>query len=172
MRLADRAQSGGSLPLVVALACCASVYGYTLRPGESTVHDVEMVMGRPADQRAGPDGQTIYWYPQVPYGRANYAARIGADGTLLAIEQRLVEQNIKQVAVGWSTEQVYDLLGPPYWPESYTRSQRTSWTYPMLVQGYGYPKWFVVYFSTPDKTVVETYLMDDPTAVPRGTTRR
>ena len=161
-----------AIPLLAAAAGCASVDGYTLRPGESTVHDVEMVMGQPADKRAGPGGQTIYWYPQLPYGRANYAARIGEDGTLLAIEQRLIEENIKQVAIGWSSAQVYDLLGPPYWPETYARSERTSWTYPMRVQGYGYPKWFVVYFSTRDQVVVETYLMDDPTAVPRGTFRR
>ena len=49
-------------------------------PGESTVHDVEMVMGGPADKRGGPDGETIYWYPQLPYGHASYAARIAADG--------------------------------------------------------------------------------------------
>ena len=129
-------------------------------------------MGQPADKRAGPDGQTIYWYPQLPYGRASYAARIGQDGTLLAIEQRLVEENIRQVAIGWSAEQVYDLLGPPYWPETYPRMERTAWTYPMRVQGYGYPKWFVVYLSTQERKVVLTELMDDPTAVPRGTFRR
>src|SRR3954453_16100310 len=111
------------IPLCIALAGCASVDGYNLRPGDSTVHDVEMVMGQPADKRAGPDGQTIYWYPQLPYGRASYAARIGQDGTLLAIEQRLVEENIRQVAIGWSAEQVYDLLGPPYWPETYPRME-------------------------------------------------
>ncbi len=160
------------IPLCIALAGCASVDGYSLRPGDSTVHDVEMVMGQPADKRAGPDGQTIYWYPQLPYGRASYAARIGQDGTLLAIEQRLVEENIRQVAIGWSAEQVYDLLGPPYWPETYPRMERTAWTYPMRVQGYGYPKWFVVYLSTQERKVVLTELMDDPTAVPRGTFRR
>jgi hypothetical protein len=160
------------IPIVALLAACASVDGYTLQPGESTAHDVEMVMGPPADRRAGPDGQTIYWYPQLPYGRASYAARIAPDGTLIAIEQRLVEDNIQQVVPGWSAAQVYDLLGPPYQPESYARSGRTSWTYPMRVQGYGYPKWFVVYLSTAEQKVVETYLMDDPTATRRGIFRR
>ena len=129
-------------------------------------------MGQPADKRAGPDGQTIYWYPQLPYGRASYAARIAPDGTLMGIEQRLVEDNIRQVVAGWSAAQVYDLLGPPYQPESYSRSGRTSWTYPMWVRGYGYPKWFVVYLSTAEQKVVETYLMDDPTATPHGLFRR
>src|SRR5204863_8312 len=137
-----------------------------------TEHDVQMVMGQPTDKRAGPDGQTTYWYTQLPYGRANYAARIGGDGTLLALEQRLVENNIKQVAVGWSSAQVYDLLGPPYWPEHYSRSDATAWPQPVHVQCYGYPKWSVVYGSATDQKVVETYLMHDQTAVPRGTFRR
>jgi len=164
------------LPAAAALltlaAGCASVDGYVLVPGESTGHDVEMVMGRAADKIAGPDGQTIYWYPQVPWGRANYAVRVDSTGTLLAIEQRLTEANIKRVALGWSAGQVYELLGPPYHPELYARMEREAWTYPMRVQGYGYPKWFVVYLSTRDRTVVETYLMDDPTAQPRGIFRR
>jgi hypothetical protein len=158
--------------LLVLAAGCASVDGYTLVPGESTEHDVEMVMGRPADKIAGPGGQTIYWYPQLPYGRANYAARIDPQGTLLAIEQRLTEDNIKKVSLGWSAGQVYELLGPPYHPEVYPRMEREAWTYPMRVQGHGYPKWFIVYLSTRDRTVVETYLMDDPTIQQRGIFRR
>jgi hypothetical protein len=161
-----------TLALAALVAGCASVNGYTLVPGQSTEHDVEMVMGRPADKRPAPDGQITYWYPQLPYGRASYAARIDADGTLLAIEQRLTEDNIRKVANGWSAGQVYDLLGPPYWPEVYPRMEREAWTYPMRVQGYGYPKWFVVYLSTRDRTVQLTELMDDPTATPRGLFRR
>src|SRR4051794_27606740 len=86
---ANSVQGEMKLTFLVALvaftalaAGCASYDGHTLVPGESTVDDVEAVMGRPADKRAGPDGQTIYWYPQVPYGRANFAARIAPDGTL------------------------------------------------------------------------------------------
>jgi hypothetical protein len=154
------------------VGACTSPESNRLVPGESTAHDVEMMLGQPADKTAGPDGQTIYWYPQLPWGRASYAARIAEDGTLLAIEQRLVEANIRQVAVGWSAGQVYDLLGPPWWPETYPRMERTAWTYPLLVQGYGYPKWFVVYLSTQDQKVVLTELMDDPTARPRGIFRR
>jgi hypothetical protein len=160
------------IALTALIAGCASYDGHTLVPGQSTVDDVEAVMGRPADKRDGAGGETVYWYPQLPYGRANFAARIAADGTLISVEQRLVEDNIKQVVPGWSADQVYVLLGPLYQPENYARSGRTSWTYPMWVRGYGYPKWFVVYLSTAEQKVVETYLMDDPTAVPRGTFRR
>ena len=153
---------------ILLVGACAAGGGYRLVPGESTAHDVEMVLGRPAVTRKGPDGETVYWYPQLPYGRANYAARIDEDGTLLAYEQRLTEENIKKVTIGWPAGQVFDLLGPPYHPEAYPRMERVAWTYPMLIQGYGYPKWFVVYLSMRDNTVVETYLMDDPTIQRRG----
>jgi hypothetical protein len=129
-------------------------------------------MGQPADRRAGPAGEIVYWYPQLPYGRANYAARIAPDGRLIAVEQRLTEDNIKKVVSGASANDVRDLLGPPYQPTIFSNLQREVWTYPMLVQGYGYPKWFVVQLSLDDHTVRESYLMDDPTAVPRDGARR
>jgi hypothetical protein len=129
-------------------------------------------MGQPADKRAGAQGELVYWYPQLPYGRANYAARIGPDGRLIAVEQRLTEDNIKKVVTGTSANAVRDLLGPPYEPTIFSNLEREVWTYPMLVPGYGYPKWFVVQLSLDDHTVRESFLMDDPTAVPKDTPGR
>src|SRR5689334_21494492 len=80
---ANSVQHGVKLLLAFALlfvGACTSPESYWLVPGESTAHDVEMMLGQPADKRAGPDGQTIYWYPQLPWGRASYAARIAEDG--------------------------------------------------------------------------------------------
>lgn len=151
--------------LAAFVAGCATVN--SLVPGQSTLNDVERIMGQPADKRVGAQGETVYWYPQLPYGRANYAARISPDGRLIAMEQRLTEENILKVLKGTSAAEVYDLLGPPYQPTLFTRLEREVWTYPMLVQGYGYPKWFVVQLSLDERTVREAFLMDDPTAVPR-----
>ena len=159
------------LAMALLAAGCASFDGHTLKPGQSTAREVEQVMGRPVAKRAGAQGETVYWYPQTQYGRANYAARIAPDGRLVAMEQRLTQENIDKIAKGWTADQVYDLLGPPFQPEVYARSQRESWTYPILLQGHGYPKWFVVYFSTRDRTVELTELMDDPTTQPRGIRR-
>jgi hypothetical protein len=161
---------GAFLLPAVLVAGCTTVN--SLVPGQSTLRDVENVLGQPADKRAGLQGETVYWYPQLPYGRASYAARIAPDGHLVALEQRLTEENSLKVVKGMSAGEVYDLLGPAYQPEIYTRMEREVWTYPMRVQGYGYPKWFIVQFATQDRTVRETYLMDDPTAVPRGGRRR
>ena len=133
-------------------------------PGQSTVQDVEAVMGAPADKRAGHGGETVYWYPQLPWGKVSYAARIGPDGHLIALEQRLTEQNTEYVVKGSTTAtDVYDLLGPPYQPTVFHPLEREVWTYPLRQSGYVYPRWFIVQLSLDDHTVRETYLMDDPT---------
>ena len=164
--------SSFALALVLGLASCASFDGHTLVPGQSTQRDVEATMGQPADKRIGPQGETVYWYPQLPYGHASYAARIAPDGHLVAIEQRLTEANIAKVVKGVSATEVRDLLGPPYQPTVFRNLEREVWTYPMRVQGYMTPKWFVVHLSLDDHSVREAFLMDDPQYVPKDGGRR
>lgn len=155
--------------LALSLAACA---GQGLVPGQSSVGDVEAKMGRPAEKRALAGGETVYYYPQLPWGQVTYAARIGADGRLIALEQRLTEENIAKVVKGRSTAgEVRDLLGPPYEPVKFERLQRDVWTYPMRIPADPTPKWFIVQFS-PDGLVRETYLMDDPNFVPKDGGRR
>jgi hypothetical protein len=154
--------------LLALLAGCASFDGRGLVPGQSSLHDVESIMGQPADKRVGPGGEMVYWYPQLPYGHASYAARISPDGRLIAVEQRLTEENIGKVVKDKSTAtEVYDLLGPAYQPMVFKRLEREVWTYPMRLAGAMYPKWFVVQMSLDDHVVREAFLMDDPQYVPK-----
>src|SRR5258708_13145967 len=155
-----------ALGILFPLAGCASFNPYTLVPGQATLQDVEARMGRPAEIQPGPNGQTICWFPQLPWGHASYAARIGPDGRLIAVEQRLTEGNINQIVRGQSTaKEVHDLLGPSYMPTRYERMQRAIWTYPIRVPGHNLPKWFLVQMSY-DAVVPKTYLMDDPQLLP------
>jgi hypothetical protein len=143
--------------------------GRGLQPGQSTVADVRAVMGEPAEKRAGPGGESVYWYPRLPYGRESYAARIDSEGKLIALEQRLTEENIAKVVRDRTTmQEVRDLLGPPFEPTKFARMQRDIWTYPMRIAGDLNPKWFIVQMS-PDGVVRETYLMDDPQFQPKDT---
>jgi hypothetical protein len=143
--------------------------GRGLQPGQSTVADVRAVMGEPVEKRAGPGGETVYWYPRLPYGRESYAARIDSEGKLIALEQRLTEENIAKVVRDRTTmQEVRDLLGPPFEPTKFARMQRDIWTYPMRIAGDLNPKWFIVQMS-PDGVVRETYLMDDPQFQPKDT---
>jgi hypothetical protein len=153
--------------LFLALGGCASFDGRGLVPGQSSERDVVAVMGTPAEKEPVENGDTIYWYPRHPWGMVSYAARIDADGRLVALEQRLTGDNIDKVVRGKSTaKEVHDLLGPPWRPEHYARLQRDIWTYPMRVAGRALPQWFLVQLS-PDGVVRETYLIDNPHFVPR-----
>lgn len=151
-----------ALALVVLAAGCASFAGRGLVPGQSSAADVESVMGAAADKRPAAGGETVYYFPRLPWGYATYAARIGADGKLVALEQRLTRENIERLKPGVSrAEDVRDLLGPPFEPMKQALSGNEIWTYPMRVAGHPTPKWFLVHI-TPDRMVSETYLIDDP----------
>jgi hypothetical protein len=152
--------------MAAALAGCAGQVGYSFAPGTPR-QEVERVMGTAAERRAGPGGETVLYYPQGRYGWATYAARFGADERLIAMEQRLTEENIAKVVHGKTTrEEVRGLLGPPFEPITIARMQREIWTYPMQLSGNPTPRWFLVQMS-PDGVVRETYLMDDPDFVPK-----
>jgi hypothetical protein len=150
------------LLLVTVSAGCASFDGRGLVAGQSTLADVESVMGAAADKRPAAAGETVYYYPRLPWGYATYAARIGADGKLVAVEQRLTEENIAKLKPGVTrAEEVLDLLGPPFEPMKQATSGNVIWTYPMRIPGFPTPKWFLAHVS-PDGVLRETYMIDDP----------
>ena len=151
-----------ALALVALAAACASFGGRGLVPGQSTAAEVESVMGAAADKRSAAGGETVYYFPRLPWGYATYAARIGADGKLVALEQRLTRENIDKLKPGVArADDVRDLLGPPFEPMKQALTGNEIWTYPMRVAGHPTPKWFLVHI-TPEKVVSETYLIDDP----------
>ena len=147
-------------PLVLLLlAGCAGYDGRGLMPGQSTEAEVEKLMGPSKDKRAGPDGETVLWFPRLPAGRVSYAARISTDGRLIAVEQRLTGENVARLVPGTSRESdVRDLLGPPYRVDPFPRMQRDAWTY--QAQGIQ-PQLIVVQFSQ-DHILREAYMIDDP----------
>lgn len=74
------------------LAGCASYSGRGLTPGRSSAEDVAALMGPAAERRAGAAGETVLYYSRLPEGGQTYAARIGPDGKLVALEQRLAPE--------------------------------------------------------------------------------
>jgi len=88
-------------------------------------------MGPSADSRQVA-GETVRYYSRLPAGREVYAARFGADGKLIAIEQRLTRDNMATLVPKQSTkEDVLDVFGPPYRIHDYPRHARQVWLYPM-----------------------------------------
>jgi len=142
--------------LLFTLSACAA--GPGLVPGKSTAADVQAK--RPAEKRVV-GAETVYWFPELPWGYSSYAVRVGGDGKVIAVEQRLTEENVRKVVRDKTTgKEVRDLLGPPWEPIHYARMQRDVWTYPMRIPSDPTPKWFVVQIS-PDGVVRETQLFDD-----------
>ncbi|HEX7217662.1 MAG TPA: hypothetical protein VF280_00450 [Burkholderiales bacterium] len=149
------------LILAVAALAAGCAGGPALVAGQSTLSDVERSMGHAADKRIV-GSETVYYYPQLPWGYASYAARISPDGRLVALEQRLTEDNIKKIKVDVTRGgEVLDLLGPPYEPMKQARTGSEIWTYPMRIAGHPTPKWFLVTVG-PGGVVTEAYLIDDP----------
>jgi hypothetical protein len=113
-------------------AGCASYDGRGLVPGKSTAAEVQSLMGVPAERQ--PQGaDTILWYPRGPEGFHSYAVRIGPDGVMKGIEQRLDPVYVRRLVPGAATRQeVRELLGPPFFVSRLPRLKREVWEYQML----------------------------------------
>jgi hypothetical protein len=151
-----------ALILAVLCAGCASFDGRGLVPGQSTADEVERLMGPAADKRAGPGGESWLYYPRQPYGRKTFVARVAADGKLIALEQRLTDENIAKIVPQTTRrDDVRNLLGPPYVVSSFPRMEREIWQYYVRHFGDpGIPVTLYVQFS-PDGVAREVYLIDE-----------
>jgi hypothetical protein len=146
---------------VLVLASCASFDGRGLTAGQSTVADVERIMGAPTERRQV-GGETWLYYPRQPFGRKTFVARVNADGRLIALEQRLTDEAVAQIVPNTTrAEQVRDLLGPPYQATRFARLDRNVWTWHMRRFGDpGIPVQLNVQMS-PDGVVREVYIIDE-----------
>ena len=122
-------------------------------------------MGRPADklERAG---ESIWYYPRGPVGFHAYAVRLGPDGVLRSIEQRLTVGNVRLLLPGKTTRgDVRELLGPPFIESRMPRQQREVWEYQLLEYEFKWKLW--VQFSD-DGIVREVLQMRHPDMEPPG----
>jgi hypothetical protein len=156
------------LAIALLLGGCASFDGRGLAPGQSTSADVERLMGAPAERRQV-SGETWLYYPRQPFGRTTFVARVAPDGRLVALEQRLTDENVARIRTQTSRrDDVRDLLGPPYSVSSFPRMEREIWQYYMRHFGDpGIPVTLYVQFS-PDGVAREVYLLDESNRRGRG----
>jgi hypothetical protein len=145
--------------VLAALAACAPMSTSRLVSGNATAAEVDKVMGPPAERRVMPNGETVSYYSRLPAGREMFAARFGADGRLIAIEQRLSPEFVAQVRPRVSTaSQVRDLLGPPDQVRRFAGIEGEVWTYP--IYWISTPRVLNVDFSS-DGRVREINVWDD-----------
>jgi outer membrane protein assembly factor BamE (lipoprotein component of BamABCDE complex) len=113
----------------VLLVGCAAYDGSGLTPGKSTAADVEALMGQPDEKQAAAGGSSVWFYTR-PSGGNIYAVRLGSDGIVRGVDNRLTEDNIATLEAGISRrEDVRALLGPPYFVSHFERQQREVWEY-------------------------------------------
>jgi hypothetical protein len=151
--------------LAVCLTGCASYNGAGLTPGKSTTADIQATMGVPAE-RQSVGGESVLWYPRGPMGFHSYAVRVGSDGVLKAIEQRLTVDNVRHVVPNsWTKKEVRELFGPPFMVSTLPRLQREVWEYQLIEVDFKWKLW--VQYS-PDGVVREVLQMRHPDMDPPG----
>ncbi len=133
--------------LLALVAGCVSYSGGNLVAGRSTEAQVEASMGHPA-MVAHVGNETWLYYPRGEFARQTFVARIGPDGTLRGIEQRLDVANIGKIQIGRSNmEDVRLLFGPPHEVTHFPLSNRTVWEYKI--------------FDNPTKRLLDVQFSDD-----------
>jgi len=140
---------------------CAGFGAAGVAPG-STVADVERALGLPNTKLAQANGDSVWFYPGGRHGRQTYAVRVGSDGVVRDIEQRLTENNIQKIVADKTTiKEVRELMGPPYQVAYFPLKQHTSWEYPMVFGSIS--DWMILWVNFSDDGVVrEVLYMRDP----------
>ena len=155
-------KAGAVARLVVALLAggCASYSGSSLVPGKSTEREIEQTMGIPDLKLPGKAGETVWYFPRGPAGWHTYAVRVGPDGVLRGIEQRLTVENVNKIVTGKTTKQeVLELLGPPFDESRLPLKPLDVWHYQFLDVAYKWNLW--VHFSD-DGVVREVLKLPHP----------
>lgn len=121
--------------LMLALSGCEGLGGFgagRVAPGDSAAH-VDSRMGPPAERLTEANGNVVWFYPGGRLGRETWAVRIGPDGRVREVEQRLTEANIAKIVPNQTTtREVRALLGPPDRDVYYPATKLNSWSYPMV----------------------------------------
>ena len=120
----------GFLAVLLLAGCAASFDGRSLVPGQSTAKEVVALMGEPALVLKRPQGESLQYHERYLEGPAMFVARIGADGRLRGIDQRLVYANIHAVKESMRADEVRELLGPPFSVSRLPRLGFDVWEYP------------------------------------------
>ncbi|MGE5640307.1 MAG: hypothetical protein ACM30H_09435 [Clostridia bacterium] len=120
------------LAAALLLASCATFDTRDLQPGASESQVVAQ-LGQPTLKLPAAGGVTEYFYSLQPEGRRTYAAVIGSDGVLKALEQRLEPKFLNQVVTGMTAEQVRELLGPPWKITHFVFKNQDVWEYKWLL---------------------------------------
>jgi hypothetical protein len=146
----------------VLLSGCAQFHPVGIIAGTSTAGEVQARMGDPAEKLSTANGDSVWYYPGGRIGRQTYALRIGANGVVQEVDQRLTEANVNKIIAEKTTmKEVRELMGPPHHVTYFDLSKYTSWEYPMIP---GSPSdWRILWVNfSEDGLVRQVLYMRDP----------
>ena len=139
-----------------------SYSGTTLKPGVSTLADVEATMGKPAEVWKNDAGQVVQLsYPRGPAGYVSFMVHMKADGTVSEVDQVLDEPHFAQVVPGMSQDQVQRILGPARSTNVFSAKNRLYWNYGYCSE-FGRRMEYAVEFDNTTKRVTGRVEIPDP----------
>ena len=100
----------GLFSTLLVMAGCDRVATGELQAGQSTVADMKLKMGEPANVYREGDKE-VWEYPLGPEGVRTYMMTVNAQGMLEKIDQVLVETNFKRIQPGMTITEVRRILG-------------------------------------------------------------
>ena len=100
----------GLFSTLLAMTGCDRVATGELQAGQSTVADMKLKMGEPANVYREGDKE-VWEYPLGPEGVRTYMMTVNAQGTLEKIDQVLVDANFKRIQPGMAITEVRRILG-------------------------------------------------------------
>ena len=100
----------GLISTLLMIVGCDRVATGELQAGQSTVADMKLKMGEPANVYREGDKE-VWEYPLGPEGVRTYMMTVNAQGTLEKIDQVLVEANFKRIQPGMTITEVRRILG-------------------------------------------------------------
>lgn len=118
---------------LAALAGCSVVSILRLEPGKSTEADVRHALGEPARTFALDDGTRQLVFPTGPAGTQTYMAYVSSGGSLVRLEQALVDDRFRRIAPGTTTAaEIERLIGPPWRRIDFPNKRQVAWDYVYL----------------------------------------
>ena len=100
----------GFFSTLLVMAGCDRVATCELQAGQSTVADMKLKMGEPANVYREGDKE-VWEYPLGPEGVRTYMMTVNEQGTLEKIDQVLVEANFQRIQRGMTITEVRRILG-------------------------------------------------------------
>ena len=139
-----------------------SYSGTTLKPGISTVADVEQLMGKPAQVWKNATGQVEQMvFVRGPAGFVSFMVHFAADGNMTAIDQVLDEKHFAQIPVGATQDDVLKILGPARSTNVFAHKHQLYWNYGFCSE-HGKRMEYGVQFDTRTLLVTGSDTIPDP----------